>query len=120
MSKYKPLTQPKTCANCKRKTVKDAYHIFCRDCAADKNVCPKCTLTNHLFVGEKEAKIHMQIQESQNMSSNLAVQERLNERQKRSFRRKLENGDQEGANRILEQALQKDFSDDDFSDESFD
>jgi hypothetical protein len=120
MSKYKPLTQPKTCAGCKRKAVKDAYHIFCRECAADKKVCAKCTLGNDLFVGEKEAKINMKIQESQLISSNLQIQERLNERQKRSFRRKLENGDQEGANRILEQAMQKEFSDDDFSDEFLD
>jgi hypothetical protein len=46
----------------------------------------------------------------------------LNERQKRSFRRKLENGDQEGANRILEHALnnKNGGSDDDFSDDEFD
>lgn len=119
MSKYKPLTQPKTCANCKRKTVRDAYHVFCKDCASDKQVCGKCTLPNDLYIGEKESKINQKIQESRSLSSNIQIQESLNERQKRSFRRKIENGDEEGANRILQQALQKDFSDDDFSDDEF-
>lgn len=119
MSKYKPLTQPKTCANCKRKSVRDAYHVFCKECAAEKDVCGKCTLPNQLFIGDKEQKINMKIQESKTLSSNLQMLEYLNERQKRSYRRKLESGDEEGANRILEQALQKDASDD-FSDDCSD
>ena len=51
MSKYKPLTQPKTCASCKRKSVRDAYHVFCKDCASDKKVCAKCNLSNDLHIG---------------------------------------------------------------------
>ncbi|XP_045597637.1 uncharacterized protein C9orf85 homolog [Procambarus clarkii] len=40
--KYKPLTQPKTCARCHQKTIKDAYHILCIACAKDLDVCCKC------------------------------------------------------------------------------
>lgn len=40
--KYKPLTAPKKCADCDQKNIKHAYHILCRNCASDKNVCTKC------------------------------------------------------------------------------
>ncbi|KAI8907971.1 hypothetical protein EDD86DRAFT_173499, partial [Gorgonomyces haynaldii] len=41
-NKYKPLTQPKTCTQCKQRKVVDAYHVLCKDCAADRKVCAKC------------------------------------------------------------------------------
>lgn len=41
-SKYKPLTKPKKCVKCLQKTVKDSYHIICRPCACELEVCAKC------------------------------------------------------------------------------
>ena len=40
--KYKPLKEPRRCARCGGKTVKDAYHTVCRDCAEREAVCGKC------------------------------------------------------------------------------
>ncbi|KAL1786751.1 hypothetical protein HispidOSU_024854 [Sigmodon hispidus] len=41
-SKYKPLSKPKKCVRCLQKTVKDSYHIMCRPCACELEVCAKC------------------------------------------------------------------------------
>uniref|UniRef100_H0X4I9 Chromosome 9 open reading frame 85 n=1 Tax=Otolemur garnettii TaxID=30611 RepID=H0X4I9_OTOGA len=41
-SKYKPLSKPKKCVKCLQKTVKDSYHIMCRPCAYELEVCAKC------------------------------------------------------------------------------
>ncbi|XP_069817954.1 uncharacterized protein C9orf85 homolog isoform X2 [Dendropsophus ebraccatus] len=41
-SKYKPLSQPKKCVMCLCKTVKDAYHIICKPCALQLELCAKC------------------------------------------------------------------------------
>ncbi|XP_054110929.1 uncharacterized protein C9orf85 homolog isoform X8 [Callithrix jacchus] len=41
-SKYKPLSKPKKCVKCLQKTVKDSYHIICRPCAYELEVCAKC------------------------------------------------------------------------------
>lgn len=40
--KYKSLTKPGTCQNCKNKTVTKAYRAFCDLCAKKKNVCGAC------------------------------------------------------------------------------
>ncbi|XP_051056122.1 uncharacterized protein C9orf85 homolog [Phodopus roborovskii] len=41
-SKYKPLSKAKKCVKCLQKTVKDSYHIICRPCACELEVCAKC------------------------------------------------------------------------------
>ncbi|XP_001373385.1 uncharacterized protein C9orf85 homolog isoform X2 [Monodelphis domestica] len=41
-SKYKPLSKPKKCVKCSQKTVKDSYHMICRPCAYELEVCAKC------------------------------------------------------------------------------
>ncbi|XP_074058975.1 uncharacterized protein C9orf85 homolog isoform X3 [Macrotis lagotis] len=41
-SKYKPLSKPKKCVKCLQKTVKDSYHMICRSCACELEVCAKC------------------------------------------------------------------------------
>ncbi|XP_073321458.1 uncharacterized protein C9orf85 homolog [Pagrus major] len=41
-NKYKTLTQPKKCVKCSQKTVKDAYHIICKPCALQQEICCKC------------------------------------------------------------------------------
>ncbi|XP_008417198.1 uncharacterized protein C9orf85 homolog [Poecilia reticulata] len=41
-NKYKPLTQPKKCVKCSQRTVRDAYHIVCKPCSLQLEVCCKC------------------------------------------------------------------------------
>ncbi|OCT97876.1 uncharacterized protein C9orf85 homolog [Xenopus laevis] len=41
-SKYKSLSHPKKCVKCLQKTVKDAYHIICKPCAVQHELCAKC------------------------------------------------------------------------------
>jgi len=42
--KYKPLKQPKTCNDCKKKTILAAYHVICVGCAKGRGgVCEMCT-----------------------------------------------------------------------------
>jgi hypothetical protein len=40
--KYKPLTKPATCQNCKNKTVAKAYRSYCDPCASSKHACASC------------------------------------------------------------------------------
>lgn len=40
--KYKPLTVPKKCVRCSQKTIKEAYHVVCKQCAAKDHICCKC------------------------------------------------------------------------------
>lgn len=40
--KYKRLTQPKTCVKCSQKTVKQAYHVMCKECGVKLGLCTKC------------------------------------------------------------------------------
>ncbi|KAJ8285180.1 hypothetical protein GJAV_G00023200 [Gymnothorax javanicus] len=40
--KYKPLTQPRKCVKCLQKAVRDAYHIMCKACALQLELCAKC------------------------------------------------------------------------------
>ncbi|KAK2837443.1 hypothetical protein Q5P01_014655 [Channa striata] len=41
-NKYKPLTQPRKCVKCSQKMVKDAYHIICKPCSLQLDICCKC------------------------------------------------------------------------------
>jgi len=40
--KYKPLTRPGNCQECKQKNITKAYRTYCDSCAAKKHVCPGC------------------------------------------------------------------------------
>lgn len=41
-NKYKTLTQPRKCVKCSQKNVKDAYHIICKPCSLQLEICCKC------------------------------------------------------------------------------
>ncbi|XP_074525499.1 uncharacterized protein C9orf85 homolog [Halichoeres trimaculatus] len=41
-NKYKSLTQPKKCVKCSQKAVRDAYHIICKPCSLQLEICCKC------------------------------------------------------------------------------
>jgi len=40
--KYKPLTKPGNCQNCKEKRIAKAYRSYCDSCAAAKKACAAC------------------------------------------------------------------------------
>lgn len=40
--KYKMLKAAKNCNKCHNKTVKEAYHTVCQQCASALAICPKC------------------------------------------------------------------------------
>lgn len=65
-SKYKPLSKPKKCVKCLQKTVKDSYHIMCRPCACELEVCAKC--------GKKEdivTPFNEELKQTENTENNL-------------------------------------------------
>ncbi|XP_061484063.1 uncharacterized protein C9orf85 homolog isoform X2 [Rhineura floridana] len=49
-NKYKPLTQPKKCVKCLQKTIKDSYHIICKSCACELDLCAKCGKTEEIVI----------------------------------------------------------------------
>ncbi|XP_053430965.1 uncharacterized protein C9orf85 homolog isoform X3 [Nycticebus coucang] len=81
-SKYKPLSKPKKCVKCLQKTVKDSYHIMCRPCAYELEVCAKC--------GKKE-DIVIPFNKESEKTENLGNNETSNHR--RSCKRNEESDD---------------------------
>ncbi|XP_060093447.1 uncharacterized protein C9orf85 homolog [Heteronotia binoei] len=80
-NKYKPLTKPKKCVKCLQKTVKDSYHIICKPCACELDLCAKC--------GKRE-EIVIPIQMSPVKTENKPVE---SDHQRKSTKDNLEDGD---------------------------
>ena len=78
--KYKPLSTPRKCVQCERKSVKDAYHVVCFDCSQEKRCCAKC-LQSHDIAADQ-----------QDNGADAFDMDGLSERQKRTIRRKVESG----------------------------
>jgi hypothetical protein len=107
--KYKTITKPGKCTKCLRRNVVVSYHEYCKECAVTN--CAKC------FVAlDEENSVPVDLEEEEEEVDFTG----LSERQKRSVRRKLEQGDREGVERILAQRKDTDFGLDDLelSDES--
>ncbi|XP_074494420.1 LOW QUALITY PROTEIN: uncharacterized protein C9orf85 homolog [Sebastes fasciatus] len=49
-NKYKTLTQPKKCVKCSQRTVKDAYHIICKPCSLELDICCKCGKKENIVI----------------------------------------------------------------------
>nr|XP_056704830.1 uncharacterized protein C9orf85 homolog [Euleptes europaea] len=81
-NKYKPLTKPKKCVKCLQKTVKDSYHIVCKPCACELDLCAKC--------GERK-EIVTRIQTSPVMTENQPAE---NDLQRESTGDNSEDGDE--------------------------
>ncbi|KAI9014965.1 hypothetical protein BC832DRAFT_180347 [Gaertneriomyces semiglobifer] len=118
MNKYKPLTQPKTCVDCQLKKITDAYHVLCRGCAEQKDVCAKCQESTEIVDSAPKTPAQ-KLQEEQERQRLL---DSMSERQRRSYLRKIERGDEEGAHKIVDLAAKNDNSgwsdfEDDFSDD---
>ncbi|KND04797.1 uncharacterized protein SPPG_00500 [Spizellomyces punctatus DAOM BR117] len=120
MNKYKPLTQPKTCVGCKQKKVTDAYHVLCKSCAEEKNVCAKCQESTDVVTPDIRTPADI-LREEQDQERLLAS---MSERQRRSYLRRVARGDDEGAQKVVLAAEKNEdggWSDfDDFDDEEED
>ncbi|GMI17408.1 hypothetical protein TrLO_g9391 [Triparma laevis f. longispina] len=78
--KYKPLTQPKNCVDCKKRTVLSAYHVVCVPCGKKRgNCCEIC-------LGEKQ---EVKVEEGEG-GVDLSG---LRERERRAVMRRMERGE---------------------------
>ncbi|ORY99303.1 hypothetical protein BCR43DRAFT_455849 [Syncephalastrum racemosum] len=121
--KYKPLTTPKRCTSCSEKTIKEAYHVLCNPCATDKKVCAKCLQSKEIVAKKEDIRTAAdEVREEQELQRLLS---RMSVRQKRSYLRKMERGDD--LSHIKAEDFEdsdfdfgSDISDDDFSDDDDD
>ncbi|XP_034266138.1 uncharacterized protein C9orf85 homolog [Pantherophis guttatus] len=65
-NKYKPLTQAKKCTKCLQKTVKDSYHIICKSCACELELCAKCGKREDITIPIQTNLQHTEQMPSQN------------------------------------------------------
>lgn len=49
-NKYKPLTQPRKCVKCTLKNIKDAYHVVCKPCSLQLEICCKCGKKDEIVI----------------------------------------------------------------------
>ncbi|CAG8467942.1 599_t:CDS:10 [Ambispora gerdemannii] len=82
--KYKPLSTPKRCVNCREKAVKEAYHTLCKKCADEKGICAKCL--EHAEIPSNDTKKDGLAEEKERDR----IFATLSERQRRTYLRKLE------------------------------
>ncbi|XP_057403559.1 uncharacterized protein C9orf85 homolog isoform X1 [Balaenoptera acutorostrata] len=78
-SKYKPLSKPKKCVKCLQKTVKDSYHIMCRPCACDLEVCAKCGKREDVVI-----PFNKEPEKTENVENNLHSSHRRSRRNEES------------------------------------
>eukprot|EP00122_Pirum_gemmata_P020828 Pgem_evm1s19443 len=86
--KYKPLTAPKICLTCKKRTITKAYRTRCNDCALKEKVCAKC--------GDQEMSIPIALTTEEQKKEEAELEARIkgmSERERRTYYRKLDRGD---------------------------
>ncbi|OZJ06648.1 hypothetical protein BZG36_00274 [Bifiguratus adelaidae] len=85
--KYKPLTTAKKCTGCQQRTIKEAYHVLCDNCARSKQVCAKCLESKQVIVTSDAIKSHTDLnKEQQDLEKMISM---MTERERRSYLRKL-------------------------------
>ena len=96
--------------NCKLKKIVHSYHTHCISCATGKKICAKCHESTEIVdpLQKSVAELAKEEQERQFLVDSLT------ERQRRSYNRKMENGDLEGALQILELNANLDNLEDDY------
>eukprot|EP01147_Barroeca_monosierra_P005707 gene5707-8994_t len=85
-NKYKPRTTPGTCRLCQQKTVRLAYHIICKECAKENNLCAKCNCKNDDIIPDEPSEkelLQEQLEEQRYMQN-------MRERERRSYLRQQE------------------------------
>jgi hypothetical protein len=111
--KFKPLSAPRSCADCHAKTVMHAYHMLCVECARRRGCCAKCCQPREIVTPVQTAAETRAEQEELDLRlSEMSLRER------RSFFRKLDRGeiDATGAPTAAAAAAAATDSDDDDSD----
>ncbi|KAJ3238780.1 hypothetical protein HDU81_007169 [Chytriomyces hyalinus] len=101
---------------CSQKTVREAYHVICNPCALQKNVCAKCQLPEEIMpstAGKTAAELLLDRQNEERLLS------LMTERQRRSYARKVEREDFEGAAKIADRIRSTSNGDDDDFDFGF-
>ncbi|KAL0230656.1 hypothetical protein PCE1_004213 [Barthelona sp. PCE] len=81
--KYKPLTRPRRCGDCRIPKIRFAYHTICEECATERNVCAKCLKSDPNlipFQQEEEEQVDLS---------------HLRERERRTVLRKMEQAELE-------------------------
>ncbi|CAO1390508.1 unnamed protein product [Diamesa serratosioi] len=89
-SKYKALTQPKSCNKCQQRTVKKAYHVICRNCAIEHRQCAKCLKTEEQVLEEGKILIPAEPTPEERLKLKIEMQtliKYLPERKRRTFLR---------------------------------
>ncbi|KAJ0067505.1 hypothetical protein NL108_007979 [Boleophthalmus pectinirostris] len=102
-NKYKVLTQPRKCVKCSQKNIKDAYHVICKPCSLQLEICCKC--------GKKEEIV---IPVNSNLDNKEEEEEEGNCKKKKSRQQKRDELNSE------EEDDDFDFGDDECSEEDFD
>lgn len=59
--KYKPLTVMKKCTVCAQKKIKDAYHVLCGDCVAERSQCGKCMLPKEQWSNKSAEELEAEL-----------------------------------------------------------
>ncbi|KAH8420172.1 hypothetical protein KR009_006859, partial [Drosophila setifemur] len=104
--KYKPLSQAKTCAHCKERTVKKAYHVICRDCSVKARVCAKCLKSGEEVAIEEAGPTPREEQQLQSEMDRLVKS--FSERKRRAFLRYMKKGKKQPVEEKGEQDLLED------------
>eukprot|EP00128_Syssomonas_multiformis_P004568 Colp12_sorted_trinity150504_noHs@15196 len=106
--KYKPLSVAKKCVSCDQKAITKAYHEICDPCAVKQGVCAKCRQSKDIIPCETKSAAE-KLAEENDLKNFLA---KLSERQRRSYLRKMERGEEPPIYKLKEG--RDDFDDDDF------
>ncbi|XP_037536435.1 uncharacterized protein C9orf85 homolog [Nematolebias whitei] len=78
-NKYKPLAQPKKCVKCSQKTVKDAYHIVCKPCSLQLELCCKCGKKEDVVVSVNSQLDKQEEEEEPRKKGHKQEEERIND-----------------------------------------
>jgi hypothetical protein len=108
LNKYKPLTQPKTCIFCSRRTIVEAYHVVCQSCAKERQICAKCHQSNDIVESQE---IGPSAEETKAREEKI---QSLSERSRRTYLRLIEKDDPDSlarADLILQSAKDCEWSD---------
>ncbi|KAJ2991841.1 hypothetical protein HDV02_003464 [Globomyces sp. JEL0801] len=85
---------------CHKKSIVQAYHVICQPCQKVKRVCAKCHESTEIESETPKTNAE-QMKSDQEFELKIAS---LSERQKRSYLRKIDRGDEEAAEKILMKA----------------
>ena len=102
---------------CNKKKILYAYHTHCLECATEKGICAKCHESSTEIVNPFAALNTSTSPENEELEAKI---QRLSERKRRSYLRKVESGDEEGAAAILDFVVESESDSEDLDDDDED